>query len=69
VSTTDPKEDSPEPRVKAKSVAAAVLGEFFDALEREEDLVQVSRRLRKVVVEDGVFAQPSIHAALFPDTS
>ncbi|WP_426289385.1 hypothetical protein ACN9MC_21110 [Ensifer adhaerens] len=52
-----------------KSVAATILGEFFDVLQAEEGFEEVTPRLRKVVLEDGVFAEPSIRAALFPDAS
>lgn len=52
-----------------KSVAVTILGEFFDTLEEDEDLGDIAPRLRKVVLEDGVFAEPSIRAALFPDVS
>ena len=57
------------PPAKIKSVAATILGEFFDTLEKDEDLGDIAPRLRKVVLEDGVFAEPSIRAALFPDVS
>lgn len=52
-----------------KSVAATILGEFFDTLEKEEDFGDIAPKLRKVVLEEGVFAEPSIRAALFPDES
>lgn len=64
--TTD---EAAEPPAKVKSVAAAILGEFFDTLEKEEGLAEVALRLRKAVLDDGVFAEPSIRAALFPDAS
>jgi hypothetical protein len=48
-------------------VAAGILSEFFDALAKEEDLGDVSDRLRKTVLGDGVFAEPAIRAAMFPD--
>ncbi len=53
---------------KAKSVATKILEEFFDTLEKEDDLGDIAPRLRKIVLEDGVFAEPSIRAAMFPDT-
>jgi len=58
--------DQEEPPSQVKTVAASILGEFFDAL-AQEDLSDVVSRLRKTVLEDGVFAEPSIRAALFPD--
>ena len=67
--TTAEEDTAAEPPAKVKSVAATILGEFFDALEKEEGLAEVAPRLRKVVLDDGVFAEPSIRAALFPDAS
>ncbi len=58
-----------EPPTKVKSVAATILGEFFDVLEKQEGFSEIAPRLRKVVLEDGVFAEPSIRAALFPEAS
>jgi hypothetical protein len=58
-----------EPPAKVKSVAATILGEFFDVLEKEEGFDEMAPRLRKIVLEDGVFAEPSIRAALFSDDS
>lgn len=55
------------PTEPVKSVAATILSEFFDALDIEEGLEEVSPRLRKVVLEDGVVAEPQIKAALFQD--
>ena len=67
--TTKDQDEAAEPPAKVKSVAATILGEFFDVLEKEEGFGEIAPRLRKVVLEDGVFAEPSIRAALFPDAS
>lgn len=67
--TTEEKGQAAEPPAKLKSVAATILGEFFDTLENEEGFGEIAPRLRKVVLEEGVFAEPSIRAALFPDAS
>ncbi|MBU1316281.1 MAG: hypothetical protein KJ947_07555 [Alphaproteobacteria bacterium] len=67
--TTESKAHAAEPPVTVKSVAATILGEFFDVLQAEDGFDEVGARLRKVVLEDGVFAEPSIRAALFPDAS
>ncbi|ACS55867.1 hypothetical protein Rleg_1579 [Rhizobium leguminosarum bv. trifolii WSM1325] len=67
--TTGNKDGATAPPVKLKSVAATILGEFFDVLQAEEGFEEVTPRLRRVVLEDGVFAEPSIRAALFPDAS
>lgn len=66
-----PKRDdeATDPPVKVKSVIATILGEFFNALEKENGLGEVAPRLRKVVLEEGVFAEPLIRAALFPEES
>ena len=58
-----------EPTAKVKSVAATILDEFFDALDEEEELGEVTPKLRKVVLDEGMFAEPSIRAAIFPDAS
>ncbi|MBP9811134.1 hypothetical protein KBF38_22710 [bacterium] len=55
------------PAEPIKSVAATILSDFFDALDTEEGLIEVSPRLRKVVLEDGAIAEPQIKAALFQD--
>ncbi|MDE1150287.1 MAG: hypothetical protein PW843_27375 [Azospirillaceae bacterium] len=66
---TDGKDEAADPPGKVKSVAATILGEFFDVLKKEEGFSEIAPRLRKVVLEDGVFAEPSIRTALFPDAS
>lgn len=58
-----------EPSGPVKTVSAAILGEFFDELAKEERLGDVSARLRKTVLDDGIFAEPSIRAAMFPEAS
>jgi hypothetical protein len=58
-----------EPPARIKTVAAGILSEFFDALTEKEGLGDVAPRLRKVVLEDGIFAEPSIRAAMFPEAS
>lgn len=67
--TTEDEGQAAEPPAKVKSVAATILGEFFDTLEKEEGFGDIAPKLRKVVLEEGVFAEPSIRAALFPDAS
>ena len=66
---TEDQDEAAEPPAKVKSVAATLLGEFFDSLEKEEGFGEIAPKLRKVVLEDGVFAEPSIRAALFQDAS
>ncbi|QGM46102.1 hypothetical protein H2LOC_010585 [Methylocystis heyeri] len=67
--TAEDKDKVAEPPAKVKSVAATILGEFFETLEKEEGFGEIAPRLRKVVLEDGVFAESSVRAALFPDAS
>lgn len=49
------------------AVTSSVLGAFFDALAKEEDLADLAVGLRKLVLDDGVFAEPAIRAVMFPD--
>lgn len=52
---------------KVGTVAGAVLATFFDALATTSDLADIAANLRKIVLDDGVFAEPAVRAALFPD--
>lgn len=61
--------DEIETTGKVKSVAAKILGEFFDALDKEVGLEAVSPQLRKLVLDEAVFAEPAIRAALLPDAT
>lgn len=67
--TTEDQDKTTQPPAKVKSVSATILDEFFDALEQKEGFSDIAPRLRKVVLEDSAFAEPSIRAALFPDAS
>ncbi|CAL1691129.1 hypothetical protein MMB232_01264 [Brevundimonas subvibrioides] len=51
------------------TVTSSVLGSFFDALAKEDDLADLAADLRKLVLDDGVFAEPAIRTVLFPDAS
>jgi hypothetical protein len=64
---TKNENEANDPPAKVKSVSATILRQFFDTLEKEDGLGEVSTKLRKVVLDGGVFAEPSIRAALFPD--
>lgn len=57
---------SPQPKIK--SVSAAILSEFFDELSKDESLTDIEPRLRKTVLDENIFAEPAIRAALFPET-
>ena len=50
-----------------KSVSANILDDFFAILGKEAGFVEIAPRLHKLILEDGVFAEPAIRAALFPD--
>ena len=52
---------------KVGTVASAVLTTFFDALATTDDLADIVANLKKIVLDDGVFAEPAVRAALFPD--
>lgn len=51
------------------TVTSSVLGSFFDALAKEDDFADLAADLRKLVLDDGVFAEPAIRTVLFPDAS
>ena len=51
------------------AVTSSVLGSFFDALADTDDLKEIAAALRTLVLDDGVFAEPAIRAAMFPDAS
>lgn len=63
-STTGESSDADE---KVGTVASAVLTKFFDALAKTDDLADIAANLKKIVLDDGVFAEPAVRAALFPD--
>lgn len=64
-----PFDDTGAAPTEVKSVASTILTEFFDVLEKSEGFEDVATKLRKVVLDDGVFAEPSIRVAMFPDDS
>ena len=63
---TTPESDETQ---KVTSVATTVLGTFFDELAGMDDFAETAANLKKLVLEDGVFAEPAVRAALFPDAS
>jgi len=60
-------EEGSESQDKVSTVAEAVLNTFFEELAKTDDLTEISANLKKVVLGDGVFAEPALRAALFPD--
>lgn len=61
------EEESSDSDEKVGTVAGAVLTTFFDALAKADDLADIAVNLKKIVLDDGVFAEPAVRAALFPD--
>lgn len=51
------------------TVSKAVLGSFLEDLAKIEGFQDVATNLKKAVIEDGVFAEPVIRAAMFPDVA
>ena len=49
------------------TVAGTVLSAFFDALEMTDDLHDQAAKLRRLVLEDNVMAEPAIRAILIPE--
>lgn len=52
---------------KIGTVAGAILTTFFDELAKGDDLADIAANLKKIVLDDGVFAEPALRAVLFPD--
>ena len=66
----DAEHDGPEADTQVvPTVTSSVLGAFFEALSKEEDLADLAAGLRKLVLDDGVFAEPAIRTVMFPDAS
>jgi hypothetical protein len=58
------REESPN---ALTTVARSVLSTFFEELLKVEGLAEIAPKLRRVVLDDGVFAEPAVRGALFPD--
>ena len=65
--TTNSVPEADEAAPKIKSVSALILAAFFDELAAVETLAEIAAPLRKLVLEDGVFGEPAIKAAMFPN--
>ncbi|MGV2103872.1 hypothetical protein [Rhizobium sp. 21-4511-3d] len=48
-------------------LATAVLDTFFENLANNDQFSEFAPKLRKLVVEDGLMAEPAIMALLFPE--
>ncbi|WP_226018678.1 hypothetical protein [Novosphingobium sp. FKTRR1] len=55
-------------QIRVTTVAGAVLSTFFDELAKVEDFSECAEQLRMLVLVDGVFAEPAVRNALFPDS-
>jgi len=60
--------ESGDEQIRVTTVAGAVLSSFFDELARVDDFDECAGQLRKLVLVDGVFAEPAVRNALFPDS-
>jgi hypothetical protein len=59
--------DGDESDGKVGKVTSSVLDSFFEELAKTDDLKDISANLRRLVVDDGVFAEPAVRAVLFAD--
>lgn len=55
-------------QIRVTTVASSVLSSFFDEIARVDDFGECAEQLRKLVLVDGVFAEPAVRNALFPDS-
>ena len=53
-------------QVHVTTVAGAVLSSFFDELARLDDFGECAEQLRKLVLVDGVFAEPAFASEYLP---
>lgn len=61
------EESLPIPEAAPSTVAHGVLDTFFTELEGTDGFDAVAKRLRKVVLTDGSFAETAIRQALFDE--
>ena len=66
--TTTNQEDDAS-RSGEPTVASAVLAEFFDALKAADGFTEAAPKLRALVLDDGVFWEAVLRAALFGDAA
>jgi len=67
--TSPTQDDAKECGAKTATVSENILKQFFDELAKDESLSEIAPVLRKTVLDDGVFNEPAIRAALFPEAS
>lgn len=67
--TSPTQDDAKECGAKTATVSENILKQFFDELAKDESLSEIAPILRKTVLDDGVFSELAIRAALFPEAS
>lgn len=63
----DEKSQESELAHPVATVSKAILNSFIEELAKTEGFADAAANLRKAVIDDGVFAEPVIRAAIFPD--
>lgn len=61
------KEEPATAPVATMTVVQSALSKFLDELGKTEGFSEIAPKLRKVILDDGVFAEPPIRIALFSD--
>lgn len=57
--------ETPKPEVT--TVAKTVLSAYFEELTKAEGFADIAPKLKALVLDEGVFAEPAIRAAMFSD--
>jgi hypothetical protein len=57
--------EAPKPEVAA--VSRTVLAAYFDELAKADGFAEITPKLRALVLDQGVLAEPAIRAAMFSD--
>jgi len=55
-------------KLEANTVSETVLLAYFAELSKVEGFKEVAENLKKVIVDDKVYAEPAIRAAMFPES-
>lgn len=61
------KTDADEQSVEVTTVARSVLTKYFDELAKQPGFANSAPRLRKLVLDNGSFAEPGVRSALFDE--
>jgi hypothetical protein len=65
----DEQSEASEAPHPVATVSKVVLSAFLEDLAKIEGFKDIAANLEKVVINDGVFAEPAIRAAIFPDAT